>query len=38
MNDSGYAIMAEEMLDAIRSRGYPRPSSNCAEMTIVPNP
>jgi lysophospholipase L1-like esterase len=38
MSDGGYAIMAEEMLSALKTGSYPSPSSSCPEMTIVPNP
>jgi lysophospholipase L1-like esterase len=36
-NDSGYAIMAEMMLKAIRETNYPAPSSSCGRMSIVPS-
>ena len=36
-NDTGYAIMAEMMLRAIRETNYPAPSSSCGRMTIVPS-
>lgn len=36
-NDSGYAIMAEMMLKAIRESNYPAPSGSCGRMSIVPS-
>ena len=36
-NDSGYMIMAEKMLAAIRSTSYPAPSTSCGRMTLVPS-
>ena len=36
-NDTGYAIMAEMMLRAIRETNYPAPSSSCGRMAIVPS-
>lgn len=36
-NDTGYAIMAEMMLRAIRETTYPAPSGSCGRMTIVPS-
>lgn len=36
-NDSGYAIMAEKMLAAIRSTSYPAPSASCGRMSLVPS-
>jgi lysophospholipase L1-like esterase len=38
MSDGGYAIMADEMLEALTTGSHPPPSSNCPQMTIVPNP
>jgi lysophospholipase L1-like esterase len=38
MSDNGYAIMADEMLQAITTSSYPTPSPSCPQMTIVPNP
>jgi lysophospholipase L1-like esterase len=36
-NDNGYAIMADMMLNAIRSTNYPAPSASCGRMSIVPS-
>ena len=36
-NDSGYLIMAEKMLAAIRSASYPAPSASCGRMNLVPS-
>ena len=36
-NDSGYMIMAEKMLAAIRSTSYPAPSASCGRMSLVPS-
>ena len=36
-NDSGYLIMAEKMLAAIRSTSYPAPSASCGRMSLVPS-
>jgi len=36
-NDSGYAIMAEKMLAAIRSTSYAAPSASCGRMSLVPS-
>jgi lysophospholipase L1-like esterase len=38
MNDNGYAIMAEEMLQAITGSSYPPPSTSCPQMEVVSNP
>ncbi len=35
-SDSGYAIMADLMLSAIRSTSYPAPSASCGRMSLVP--
>ncbi len=37
-SDSGYAIMADGMLDAITTGSHPNPRSSCPEMTLVPPP
>ncbi len=34
-NDAGYAILATEMLNAIRSAGYPAPSPTCPAMSVL---
>ena len=34
-NDTGYRIMADEVVRAITSVAYPDPRSACAEMTLV---
>ncbi len=36
-NDSGYMIMAEKMLAAIRTSNYPAPSASCGRMSLVPS-
>jgi lysophospholipase L1-like esterase len=36
-NDSGYMIMAEKILAAIRASSYPAPSSSCGRMSLVPS-
>ncbi|HEY3380809.1 MAG TPA: SGNH/GDSL hydrolase family protein [Vicinamibacterales bacterium] len=35
-NDTGYAILASEMMRAIATNGFPAPSSSCSQMQIVP--
>jgi lysophospholipase L1-like esterase len=35
-NDTGYAILAAEMVKAITSSSYPAPIGSCSQMTIVP--
>jgi lysophospholipase L1-like esterase len=35
-NDGGYQILADEVVRAITSGGYPAPQSSCAPMTLVP--
>jgi lysophospholipase L1-like esterase len=35
-NDTGYAIMAAEMMNAIISTSYPSPSASCSQMVAVP--
>ena len=35
-NDSGYAFIAAEIVNAITSAAYPAPHSSCAQMTLVP--
>lgn len=35
-NDNGYAILASEMMNAIRASGVTAPASSCALMTVVP--
>ena len=35
-NDTGYAVMAEMMLAAIRTPGYRTPSASCGRMSMVP--
>ena len=35
-NDSGYAIMADEIVKAVTLSSYPAPKSSCAQMTLVP--
>jgi lysophospholipase L1-like esterase len=37
-NDSGYAFIAAEIVRAVTTITYPAPQSNCAFMSIVPNP
>ena len=34
-NDSGYQFIADRLLEAITSSGYPAPDASCDEMTIV---
>jgi lysophospholipase L1-like esterase len=34
-NDAGYAVMASEMLRAIRSDSFPLPAANCPQMTLA---
>lgn len=36
-NDSGYSIMAEKMLSAIRSTSYSAPRASCGRMSLVPS-
>jgi len=35
-NDSGYAIIADEIVKAVTLSSYPAPKSSCAQMTLVP--
>ena len=35
-NDSGYAIIADEIVKAVTLSSYPAPRSTCPQMTIVP--
>jgi lysophospholipase L1-like esterase len=35
-NDSGYAIIADEIVKALTLSSYPAPKSSCAQMTLVP--
>ena len=35
-NDSGYAIIADEIVKALTLSSYPAPKTSCAQMTIVP--
>ena len=35
-NDSGYAIMADEIVKALTLSSYPLPKTSCAQMTLVP--
>ena len=35
-NDSGYAILAAEVVRATTSSSYPAPAASCAQMSIVP--
>lgn len=35
-NDSGYAIIADEIVRAVTLSSYPVPKSSCAQMTLVP--
>jgi lysophospholipase L1-like esterase len=35
-NDSGYALLASEMMNAISAAGVTTPASGCALMTVVP--
>jgi lysophospholipase L1-like esterase len=35
-NDSGYAVLAAEMMKAIMASGVTTPASSCAQMTAVP--
>jgi lysophospholipase L1-like esterase len=37
-NDAGYAFIAGEIVRAVTLSAYPLPQSNCAFMSIVPNP
>jgi len=37
-NDSGYAILAGDVVKATTSASYPAPSASCSQMTVVPNP
>lgn len=37
-NDAGYAFIAGLLVSAVNSSSYPVPMTNCASMTIVPNP
>ena len=34
-NDSGYAIIADEIVKAVTLSSYPAPKSSCAQMTFV---
>ena len=34
-NDSGYAIIADEIVKALTLSSYPAPKSSCAQMTLV---
>ena len=35
-NDSGYAIIADEIVKALTLSSYPAPKPSCAQMTLVP--
>ncbi len=35
-NDSGYAIIADEIVKALTLSSYPAPKTSCAQMTLVP--
>jgi lysophospholipase L1-like esterase len=35
-NDSGYALMAAGIVNALTSTSYPAPRANCGQMTMVP--
>ena len=35
-NDSGYAIIADEIVKALTLSSYPAPKSSCPQMTLVP--
>lgn len=35
-NDSGYALIADEIVKAVTLSSYPAPRSACAQMTLVP--
>lgn len=35
-NDTGYALLAAEVVRAVTSSSYPAPSGSCPQMTIVP--
>ena len=35
-NDSGYAIMADEIVKALTLSSYPTPRTSCGQMTLVP--
>ena len=35
-NDGGYQILADEVVRAITSNGYPGPQGSCSSMTLVP--
>jgi lysophospholipase L1-like esterase len=35
-NDSGYAIIADEIVKALTLASYPDPKNSCAQMTLVP--
>ena len=35
-NDSGYAILAGEVVRATTSSSYPAPAASCSQMTVVP--
>ena len=37
-NDSGYAILAADVVKATTSASYPAPAASCSQMTVVPNP
>ncbi len=36
-NDSGYALLAQEVLTAMTSSGYPAPATSCGQMQVVPS-